>query len=479
MKTIFANRSIISLTTLLLSLCFFTSVVNATTEIESYQSQLKAIDKAHQIFSNKFYNQLLKNSALKAPRYSTIETLFLAVKNEQNNNDPIRSIALIINNKSLLTRYYDSPETITLLQLLLDNNAFEQAKSIMSDINDQGDDNVSRQLHYLLADFSFQRKDWHAVLNYLADDNSDLPLAQYHHSLLIKGIALQQQGEHSNSIKVYQKIPKSAQYYTAAQINMALANIRQGWWTDGHHILSQLLTDQQNEAQEQALNRLYITLGYSLLNQSYYRNARKNFQLVGLDSRYNNQALLGIALTAAHQDDYLGALNAARFLKAKQQDDLPIDEAFLLVPFFYEKSQQLDTASLGYSQAASYYQDKILSLNKLINSPIELTTYPVEQTQGASINIKGTLLDLSAVYPDYFFTQRQLIIQLKALQKSSGSLADEQLTKGLAALNQQYDELTVQMAKSIMQHRVAQLSSYLNQSRYGLARLFDNNTVEQ
>jgi len=465
--------------TLLTGLCLFTSAANAATEIDSYQSQLKAIDKAHQALSKSFYSQLVKTPSLKAARYSTIETLLQAVRNEQSNKDQIKSVALIIRNKVLLTRYYDSPETITLLQLLLDNNAFEQAKKLMADIREQGDDNVIGQLNYLLADFYFQRKDGQAVLNYLAEDSNDLPLTQYHHALLIKGIALQQQGQHSASIKAYQKIPSSAQDYTAAQINIAIANIRQGWWTDGHHIISQLLNDPQTATQEQALNRLYITLGYSLLNQSYYRNARKNFQLVGLNSRYNNQALLGIALTAAHQDDYLGALNASRFLKAKQQDDLPVDEAYLLVPFFYEKSQQLATASLGYSEAASYYQDKILSLNKLINSPIELTNYPVELANGVSMSIKGTQLDFSAVYPDYFFTQRQHLMQLKQLQQKQWPLADKQLIQGLAALNQQYDELTVKMAKSIMQHRVAQLSSYLNQSRYGLARLFDNNTVEQ
>jgi len=476
MKTTFANSFVMTLKILFISLCFGTSVVNATTEVESYQSQLATIDKAHQVFVKSFYSQLAKTPLLKSASFSTIEALLQAVKNEQNNNTQIKATALIIRNKSLLTRYYDSPETITLLGLLLDNNALDSVKKLMETIKRQGDDNVNGQLDYLLADFYFQRKDWQAVLGYLDDNISDLPLAEYHHALLIKGIALQRQGEHALSIKFYQKIPKSTQDYTAAQFNIALANIRQGWWTDGHHIISQLLTEQQTATQEQALNRLYITLGYSLLNQAYYRNARKTFQLVGLNSHYSNQALLGIALTAAHQDDYIGALNASRFLKEKQQDDLPIDEAFLLMPFFYEKSQQLATASLGYSQAASYYQNKILSLNKLIQSSIDLASYPIEQTNTVSMNINKTHINFSANYPNYFFTQREHIKQFKHWQKQ---LDNNKLTKNLSVLSQQYNELTVKMAKSIMQNRVAQLSSYLNQTRYGLARLYDNNTVEQ
>jgi hypothetical protein len=472
MKTTFANSFVTTLTTLIISLYFCTSAVNATTEIESYQSQLKTIDRAHQAFAKKFYSQLAKTPLLQAASYSSIETLLQAVENEQNNNDPIKAVALIIRNKSLLTRYYDSPETITLLQQLLDNNALDSANKVMKKIQYQGDDNVNGQLNYLMADFYFQRKDWQAVLSRLAEETSDLPLAQYHHALLIKGIALQQQGQHGLSIKAYQKIPASAQDYTAAQFNIALANIRQGWWTDGHNIISTLLAKQQNATQEQTLNRLYITLGYSLLNQAYYRNARKAFQLVGLNSRYNNQALLGIALTAAYQDDYLGALNSTRFLKEKQQDDLPIDEAFLLMPYFYEKSLQLATASVGYSQAANYYQNKISKLTKLINLPIDLNNYSVELTKTTTMEINETHLNFTDNYPDYFFIQRQKFKQLQQLNITK-------LSQHLSLINRQYDELTVKMAKSIMKNRVKQLNSYLNQSRYGLARLYDNNMVKQ
>lgn len=242
---------------------------------------------------------------------------------------------------------------------------------------------------------------------------------------------------------------------------MALANIRQGWWTDGHQIISQLLASKQTTGQEKALNRLYITLGYSLLNQAYYRNARKTFQLVGLNSRYSNQALLGIALTAAYQGDYIGALNATRFLKEKQkdkqQDDLPIDESYLLMPFFYEKSQRLATASLGYSQAVSYYQDKISTLTQLIAAPINLASHPIELNNGVSMNINNKHIDLSANYPSYFFTQRQNAEQLKSWQ---AKLNNPKLSQDLSSIMQAYDVLTVKMVKSIMHNKVAQLSSY-------------------
>ena len=472
----------LSLISFVIYTCVDAKANNAANDINSYQAQLESVDKAHQALTKSFYDELVKTPSLKAARFNTIEALAQAVnqalvnESKSESNNSVKAVALIIRNQSLLKRYYDSLETISLIKLLLDNNALINATSLIKAIERQGDDNVIGQLNYLLADFYFQRKKWSKVLSYLNDNDTDLPLEQHHHALLMKGVSLQQQSKHGLAIKAYEKIPATAKHYTAAQLNLAIANIRQGWWTDGHQIIKQLLASQETVAQEKTLNRLYITLGYSLLNQAYYRNARKTFQLVGLSSRYSNQALLGIALTAAYQDDYLGALNASRFLKEKQQDDLPIDEAFLLMPFFYEKSQQLATASLGYSQAASYYQDKISTLTQLIDAPINLASHPIVLSNGISMNINNKHIDLSANYPSYFFTQRQNVGQLKSWQTK---LNNPKLSQDLSSIIQAYDVLTVKMAKSIMHNRVAQLSSYLNQSRYGLARLYDNNTVAQ
>ena len=483
-----ARLGLVSLSLISLGIftCTYAKANNAANDIDSYQAQLESVDKAHQTFTKSFYDDLVKTPSLKAASFNTIEALAQAVNQAVNqalvneskseSNNSVKAVALIIRNQSLLKRYYDSLETISLIKLLLDNNALINATSLIKAIERQGDDNVIGQLNYLLADFYFQRKKWSKVLSYLNDNDTDLPLEQHHHALLMKGVSLQQQSKHGLAIKAYEKIPATAKHYTAAQLNLAIANIRQGWWTDGHQIISQLLASQETAAQEKILNRLYITLGYSLLNQAYYRNARKTFQLVGLSSRYSNQALLGIALTAAYQDDYLGALNASRFLKEKQQDDLPIDEAFLLMPFFYEKSQQLATASLGYSQAASYYQDKISALTQLIDAPINLASHPIVLSNGISMNINNMRIGFSANYPSYFFTQRQNAEQLKSWQ---AKLNNPKLSQDLSLVMQEYDVLTVNMAKSIMHNRVAQLSSYLNQSRYGLARLYDNNTVAQ
>ncbi len=449
-------------------------------KVNSLLGQLKAVDSAHQKYTKAFYQQMIKAPSIQAAHFSNIESLNEVIQNEVQQNKTIKAIALILRNKNMLKRYYDHPAVVDLLKLLLNTNNFISANSLINDIKSQGDDNLNEQLNYLLADFYFQRKDWEKVLKLISSNTSDLPSKQYNHALLMRGVALQHQGSHGLAILAYEKIPKNSQHYSAAQLNLAIANIRQGWWTDGHELIEKLLTTQQATIKEQVINRLYITLGYSLLNQAYYRNARKAFQLISIDSRYSNQALLGIALAAAYQDDYIGALNASRLLKEKQQDDLPIDEAFLLMPFFYEKSQQLATASLGYSQASQYYQEKISILQQHINQPINLSTAAVKMDKGISMIIDNSYIYFQGYYPKYFFNQREVAQSLLAWQQQSPEHnSNQQLAKSAIALKQQYDDLLEKMAKSLMQNRVAQLNSYLNQSRYGLARLYDNNTAAQ
>lgn len=449
-------------------------------KVKRFQSQFKAVDNAHQKYTKSFYQQLIKAPALQTAHFNDIESLNRAIQGEIEQQNTIKAVALTLRNKNLLKRFYDDPVVVGLLKLLLDTNNFTSADSLINEMKSYGDDNLNEQLNYLLADFYFQRKDWQTVLKLISADTTDLPSSQYYHALLMRGVALQEQGEHAQSMLAYKKIPNNSEHYTAAQLNIAIANIRQGWWTDGHEVIEKLLTTEPVVMEEQVINRLYITLGYSLLNQAYYRNARKAFQLISIDSRYSNQALLGIALAAAYQDDYIGALNASRLLKAKQQDDLPIDEAFLLMPFFYEKSQQLATASLGYSQASQYYQDKISKLHRHINQPFNVSTSAVEVNKDLSITIDDSYIDFQKDYPKYFFSQREIAKSLQAWQKKANTLNSSQhLAKAAIALNQQYDDLLEKIAKSLLQNRVAQLNSYLNQSRYGLARLYDNNTAAQ
>lgn len=432
---------------------------------------LKAIDKDHQDFSHSFYRILLKQPQYKNKKFISPSTLQKEMKKDELNQ--INNVALIINNLSMIKNYYYEPITFSFIKQLLDNNELTSATILLNNIKEQGDDSLTSHADYLLARFYFQRQLWNKTLQQLKGDMSILEKRKYHQALLMKGISYQKLAKHSQAIEEYKKIPSTSHLYETAQLNLATSNLRQGWWSDAHRIIKRQLKRQHEVNNETSLNRLYITLAYSQFNQGYYRTARSTFQQVGINSKYTNQAILGIALTAAQQNDDIGALNAARFLKAREGDDLPMYEAYLLMPFFYEKSHQLVAASVGYSEASDYYKNKINVLNKVLSTSIDLNKHQVQQGDTAQLNISGYIINLSEYYPNYFFHNNT------TMQAFQQQLTTGKLTEKYKRLNEGYNQITTKMVKNILQKRVDNLNSYLNQSRYGLARLFDNNTVEQ
>ena len=301
------------LTTLLCLLIFCTLSVSNVSAAETSQKiteQRLAIDKMEQDFNKRFFRLLNKTAEFKGLTYPTIAALNTAI--DQHKNDSITTVALIVHHLSLLKYNYDHPDIYRFIQLLLDNNELSTALSLIQSIEQQADITTITHSHYLLANFYFQRHQWQKSLQYLQEDGLDLATDVYQHRLLIKGFALQKQMKHSKAQKEYEKIPVTSQYYHAAQFNIALVNLRQGWWSGAHNIIKALHKQSDIQSNEHSLNRLHITLGYSLLKKGYYRSAKDTFHKVGVDSDYTNQALLGIALTAAQQDDYVGALNASR-----------------------------------------------------------------------------------------------------------------------------------------------------------------------
>lgn len=450
------------------------------------------IDVMEQEFNQHFYDSLSKSIELKGTTYQTIEQLNSAInmaanktaKHVNNNTtkqsnqqqDTIYTVALVVRNLSLLKNNYDHPDIYRFIQILLENNEMASALSLINTIEQEADLTTINHSHYLLAYFYFQRQQWQSCLDYLTKDALNLAPQTYQHRLLIKGYSLQKLSRHQQAKNIYEKIPVDSLYYDAARLNIALVNLRLGAWTQAHNLIKGLSHQSHLRNNEPALNRLYITLGYSLLKKGYYRDATDSFKHVGINSRYANQALLGIALTAAQQDDFINALNASRLLKSKPQDDLPIDEAQLLMPFFYEKSQQWTTASIGYTQANIYYQQKIDAINTLLSSPINFIKYPIRLDQRITLPIEGLQIDFSDDYPNYFFIHRA---RLAFYQSWLDKINNRKLNNQFKQLLYKYDELTQKMTASLLDKKRIYLNSYLDQTRYGLARLYDNNTVQK
>ena len=325
-----------------------------------------------------------------------------------------------------------------------------------------------------MAKYYFSRNQWKETISIVEAIRSDLPPEDYHHALLMQGISLQRLQKHRPALGQYAKIPPTSRYYAAARLNMAIANIRQDWWTDAHIIINDLLSDKNHNRDEEQTDRLYTVLGYSLLQQQYFRNSRDAFRNVSLDGKYTNKALLGIALTAAYQEDYPGALNATKILMNKKRHDLPVDEANLLVPYFYERLQQRTTASAGYLQAIKYYEIRTQSLQDALSNDSDSLRKQVVDTRSSAVELNNERLELNEQLPKFILDNIRMLALFQPYVARAGDAA---LVREFDALNTAYKNILQKAAQNILNEMLSHLTHYMNQSRYGLARMQDHDAT--
>jgi len=321
---------------------------------------------------------------------------------------------------------------------------------------EQGSTFTVSRVHYLLGEYFFDRSELEKSFQHLTAIKSSEALKpnQRDYATIMFGISLQQRKDHRKALKFYERIEKDSLYYSYAKLNAAVANIRQGWWTDAQIAIESALAQQTPPSFKEITNRLILVMGYSQLQNEFYRNARKTFRKISLDSRYANKALLGIGLCALKQKDYGGALNAFIRLQNSSKEELSTIEAYLLVPYSYDRMGDLDQASILYSEAIAYFERKILDL--------ELIKRRYAKNNGVfskqELEIASTILAQ----------------KYRRLHEFDLTIASASLQKRIAALKIDYQREIVADLENDTEKTIDAVKSYMSQSQYGLAKLYDN-----
>jgi prefoldin subunit 5 len=167
-------------------------------------------------------------------------------------------------------------------------------------------------------------------------------------------------------------------------------------------------------------------------------------------------------------------LNALSALKSKDNTDLSVDETYLLFPFIYKKLGQEMTATTSYNEAIQYYQTRIANLDKPYNRALSGLNTIKQTRDDYELVINNNLFELNRELPESFIKNPDRIaLLLNTGNTLAGANAKKQIKK-LNELQQDYKTAYKTVENSIMSQRKDYLNSYLNQSRYGLANLYDN-----
>jgi len=450
------------------------AIAGQAVEQQKLFDQINKLDRQYKNLSAEIYDYFNHPAAHGSDKFTDFKALKKAIAEQQDNNAEINALRLVMINLDLISQHIDDQAIFTYLSLLFSHNQWETAIRLYDTIKSEGDRALVSNASFHLAQYYLKNKQWQKCINTLDGISIDLALEDGNYASIIHGVALQKLKQHRKALAIYKKVPARSRHYTIARLNSAISMLRQGWWTDAQYEINSALNNPATPKTDEQVNRLYLVMGYLLLNNEYYRDSREAFRNVGLDSHYTNRSLLGIALTATSQEDYLSGLNALNILKNKESYDLSVDEAYLILPYIYEKLKQNLTATASYTEAMDYYTKRIEQLTNIQKSADYNNSKNLTALPDYKFSIENNIIEFNHDYPESIVDNIINLDRIKSLLGDNRKKQKSKLVVKIEALAIQYNDLFNSIFDQLITKRIEYLQDYTNQSRYGLARLYDN-----
>lgn len=418
-----------------------------------------ATNKALAQLSEAFYRQVYREASAGAQfKSGDIKALSSHINTLIKTGQGSLAAATLVNNLATALQHTDSRRSPFLMSVLLQYYLLDSAEQLADAVFNSGNTYASSRVHYRLALHYFEHDAIDQAIHHLTSIEAEgaLTKKEQDYATVIFGISLQRVKKHREALKIYKKIEPESYYYSYAQLNSAVAFIRQGWWTDAQIAIERAIAADTPDELRDMNNRLLIVLAYSQLKNEFYRNARNTFRKVSLDSSYVHRALLGMGLSALSQKDYMGAVNAFARLKQMESHELTAMEAHLMVPYTYNQMGEIDQAAVNYAEAVAYFDNKkryydvqLLNLQRADNS--ETIDYWWDSVAAS---------------------QKIAYRHIQGLSKTP--ISEKKIQNQLVQLSARIKSRVTQQVTAALQEKIAYIESYTSQSQFGLAKLYDN-----
>ncbi len=254
-------------------------------------------------------------------------------------------------------------------RIYLDYGLYEYAAQLFSKLLGNEDSSVASMARYQLARHDYLKQYWDKALPALQSVTDGLPDALLDEKRIMQGIILQRQKKHKEAINVLSEVPADSDSYIYAQFNIAMSNLRQGWWADAEQTINGLLSAESSGKKgmnRDLVDRLYIAMGYAQLQRRYFREAAATLAKVSPDGVYAYKALLGRGLVAAEQGDYQQALQIMYALMDNFSGLLVTEEAHVVVPFLLESIESADMTLVFYGKSIQHYKKALQDLQPVL-----------------------------------------------------------------------------------------------------------------
>ena len=420
------------------------------------------------------YAHIVENSTSDM-EYKSLKALKRAVSSSPSS---IESNSLIVKNLPLLHYHIDDVDVFFFLKYLLDNNLYWAAKDVLQAIKNENDQGLTAQGNYYAGEYFFSRGEWNKAYQYLAIGNHLRSELHAEHANLMMGVTQQSLKNHRQAINFYKSLKPESKFYDYAQLNIAIVSIRQGWWADSYRIITGLLENLDHYKNREFVNRIYLVLGYGMLEREYYRDAKQAFLNIEKNSRFFQRALLGLGLSAMGAEEFAYAANILSLLKTQSDKTLEVDEAPLLYAYSVEQSGDEQAALKEYRKALLYYQSRSQTMTDLSESSAEFYSpfLLAISEKKYSLAVSDVLFNIRMHSDSFAVKDYQFLLELQR-HLNTGGMA-KYPGAPIDLLIKQYQKLFFEQAEELLLVRSAAMASYKSQNRYAMARLLDRSLIK-
>jgi len=443
---------------------------------DAFSQQWDAASSQYQQLTYKIY----KNSPSLAPANCLAEkdiNTFIASMVDVRNK-PHAALSCMVQRHDFLFKHLDKNDIADMAWLAYKHNAVLAADALYNAAEQSFNSYSAARIRFHKAKYLFEREQWKDTITTLQSFSieSTLTPQEAEYAYFMTGVALQHLGQHRDALKVYDVIDPSSHYYPAILTNKAVANLKQGWWTDSQLNIESVIKQSTKSKQFALVDRSHLLMGYMQIQHEFYRDARNSFRNVGLKSLYLTRALSGMGLAAMHQKDFVSALKIFTLLNDKTPIDSYVQQTYMLIPYIHEKLGQTRLAEAKYNEASAFYQQKIHQIDNLLNSPLPNTEKmePVLAILKQSDNQKAVSTALDLLTSPISLQLKNDINRLKTLKNILEKNNDDTYINALNTQISTYSLLAQQHQKERLLSAKAAYQNYLNQCQFALARLYDD-----
>lgn len=421
------------------------------------------------------------------------------------------------NNFDAIGRYLNAQSNKELV-LNENNNAYIASVYLSYDLHSQVSDMMNLLIHnesneirdmswFYLGKLHYRNKRVKSAVKAFSKIKGKLTATEQETKYIMYGVMAMNDHKYDIAIKEFSKVSNKSVLFPYVEFNLAIANVK----TDKN--LSQLAVTLTALAKKYATgtdesyvfsDRVYTTLGFSLLQNKEYELAKQSFRKVTFNGYLATRALQGMIYASSELQQYETALNLSLQLIKKTVGNESVHHAYIVIPYLLQRLNNTPKAMAFYQHAVGYFSQQRIDIKRYVNKvkrgefddyllDLEKILNVEEWVRNQEMSRLFRFVSTLDEWRDAVYKYREMKYLEKRLDESFYEMvvieADVQ-ERNQEAYKKSFEEIAAnkkQVKKSILWHQkyarrfvvkalqnqYGDVTDYLAQARFALAQFYD------